>query len=293
MPHTQANGIQIEYETFGNRANPALLLIAGNGAQLIFWETEFCKMLEDAGFFVIRFDNRDAGLSTKFEEAGVPDFMAAIQAVMTGKAVEAPYSLNDMADDCIGLLDALEIEKAHICGASMGGMIAQVVAYRHPQHVLSLTSIMSNTGNPQSVQGNSDALAAVIAPSPTERNAYVEHNMKVWRKIWSPGFPFEEERARAFLENSYDRSFCPSGAVRQNIAILACGDRTASLATIKAPTLVIHGSSDPLIPLDAGKEAARAITGADLLVIDGMGHDLPQGVWRDISSAIAKRLQRI
>jgi pimeloyl-ACP methyl ester carboxylesterase len=132
MAHIQANGIGIEYETFGCRSNPALLLIAGNGAQLLFWETEFCKMLEEAGFFVIRFDNRDAGFSTKFEEAGVPDFMAAIQAVMAGKAVEAPYSLNDMADDCIGLLDALGIEKAHICGASMGGMIAQVVAYRHP-----------------------------------------------------------------------------------------------------------------------------------------------------------------
>jgi len=292
MPRTQANGIQIEYETFGNRANPALLLIAGNGAQLLFWETELCKMLEDAGFFVIRFDNRDAGLSTKFEEAGVPDFMAAIQAAMAGKTVEAPYSLNDMADDCIGLLDALGIEKAHICGASMGGMIAQVVAYRHPQRVLSLISIMSNTGNPQSAQGSPDALAAVMAPSPTERSAYIEHNMKVWRKIWSPGFPFEEERARAFLENIYDRSFCPSGMVRQNIAILACGDRTASLATIKAPTLVIHGSGDPLIPLDAGKEAARAIPGAELLVIDDMGHDLPKCVWRTISYAIAKHLQR-
>lgn len=293
MPQTQANGIQIEYETFGNRANPALLLIAGNGAQLLFWEIEFCKMLEESGFFVIRFDNRDAGLSTKFEEAGVPDFMAAIQAVMTGKAVKAPYSLNDMADDCIGLLDALGIEKAHICGASMGGMIAQAVAYRHPQRVLSLTSIMSNTGNPQSAQSNPEALAAVMAPSPTERNAYVEHNMKVWRKIWSPGFPFEEERARAFLENSYDRSFCSAGAVRQNIAILACGDRTTSLASIKARTLVIHGAGDPLIPLGAGKEAACAIPGAELLVIDGMGHDLPKGVWRNISSAIARHLQRL
>jgi pimeloyl-ACP methyl ester carboxylesterase len=292
MPHAQANGIRIEYEAFGNRANPALLLIAGNGAQLLFWEIEFCKMLEEAGFFVIRFDNRDAGLSTKFEETGVPDFMAAIQAVMAGKAVEAPYSLNDMADDCIGLLDALGIEKAHICGASMGGMIAQVVAYRYPHRVLSLSSIMSNTGNPQSVQGNPDALAAVMAPSPTERNAYIEHNMKVWRKIWSPGFPFEEERARAFLENSYDRSFCPSGMVRQNIAILSCGDRTASLATIKAPTLVIHGSGDSLIPLGAGEEAVRAIPGAELLVIDGMGHDLPTGAWNAVTSAIAKHLQR-
>lgn len=291
MPHIQANGIRIEFETFGSRADPALLLIAGNGAQLLFWETEFCEMLADTGFFVILLDNRDAGLSTKFEEAGSPDFMGAIQAVMAGKAVDAPYSLNDMADDCIGLLDAMHIEKAHICGASMGGMIAQVVAYRHPQRILSLTSIMSNTGNPQSAQGHPDALAAVVAPSPTERNAYIEHNMKVWRKIWSPGFPFEEERAHAFLENSYDRSFCPSGAIRQNIAILACGDRTASLTTIKAPALIIHGSGDPLIPLDAGKEAARAIPESRLLVVEGMGHDLPKGAWSEIVTAISKHLE--
>jgi pimeloyl-ACP methyl ester carboxylesterase len=290
MPHVQANGLRIEYETFGQPSNPALLLIAGNGAQLLFWDAPFCELLVKAGFFVIRFDNRDSGLSTKFDGTGVPDFMAAVQAVMAGEKVEAPYSLNDMADDCAGLLDALHIEKAHICGASMGGMIAQVVAYRHPRRVLSLTSIMSNTGNSRSAQGDTDALAAVVAPSPTERNAYIEHNMKVWRKIWSPGFPFEEERARAFLENSYDRCFCHSGAVRQNIAILASGDRTVSLATVKAPTLVIHGSGDPLIPVDAGKEAARTIPGAKLLVIKGMGHDLPHGVWSEIVSAISRQL---
>jgi pimeloyl-ACP methyl ester carboxylesterase len=142
---------------------------------------------------VIRFDNRDAGLSTKFEEAGIPDFLATIKAAMEGKRVESAYSLDDMADDAVGLLNALGIEKAHICGVSMGGMIAQVISYRHPKHVLSLTSIMSSTGNSDLPQGKPNALAAVIAPSPEERGAYVEHNMNIWRTIWIPGFPFEEK----------------------------------------------------------------------------------------------------
>lgn len=292
MPNVKANGIQMEYDTFGDRSFPALLLIAGNGAQLIFWEAEFCELLAKAGLFVIRFDNRDTGLSTKFDEAGVPDIMAAIKASMEGKYVAAAYSLDDMADDCVGLLDTLHIEKAHICGASMGGMIAQVVAYRHPQRVLSLISIMSNTGNPNLPQGQPDAIAAVVAPPPSEREAYIEHNMNVWRKIWSPGFPFEERRARIYLEKSYDRSYYPQGMARQNIAILARGDRSALLSFIKAPTLVIHGSGDPLIPVEAGKDTARVIPGANLLIIDGMGHDLPTGVWPEIVTAISRHIKR-
>jgi pimeloyl-ACP methyl ester carboxylesterase len=160
---------------------------------------------------------------------------------MEGKAFNAPYSLEDMADDCVGVLDGLRIHQAHICGASMGGMIAQVVAYRHPQRTLSLTSIMSNTGNPATAQGKPEAIQAVVAPAPAERDANIEHNMKVRRKIWSAGFPFEEARARKFRENSYDRAYCPDGAVRQNLALLARGDRRDAIAHIKAPTLVIHG----------------------------------------------------
>ena len=292
MPNVTTNGIQIEYDTFGDRSSSALLLIAGNGAQLLFWDAEFCELLAEKGFFVIRFDNRDAGLSTKFDEAGVPDIMAAIKAAMEGKDVVAAYSLDDMADDCVGLLDALHIEKAHICGASMGGMIAQVVSYRHPQRVLSLISIMSNTGNPNLPQGRPDAIAAVVAPPPTERKAYIEHNMNVWRKIWSPGFSFEEKRARTYLEKSYDRSYYPQGMARQNMAILSRGDRTASLSSIKAPALVIHGSGDPLIPVEAGKDTARVIPGANLLIIDGMGHDLPTGVWSEIVAAISRHIKK-
>jgi len=288
MSTVTANGIQIEYDTFGDSSFPALLLIAGNGAQLIFWDVEFCRLLAQKGYFVIRFDNRDAGLSTKFEEAGIPDFPAAIKAAMEGKPLESVYSLDDMADDVVGLLDALGIEEAHICGLSMGGMIAQVISYRHPKHILSLTSIMSTTGNPALPQGKPDALAAVLAPAPGERGAYVEHNMNVWRRIWSPGFPFEEERARTFLEMSYDRSYYPQGMARQNMAILANGDRSLSLSYVKVPTLVIHGADDPLIPVEGGKDTARVIPGARLLIIKGMGHDLPKGVWAEIVGAVSK-----
>jgi pimeloyl-ACP methyl ester carboxylesterase len=288
MPNVTANGIQIEYDTSGDRSLPALLLISGCGAQMNLWDVEFCELLARTGLFVIRFDNRDAGLSTKFDAAGVPDMMAAFKAAMEGKAVESAYSLDDMADDSVGLLDALGIEKAHICGISMGGMIAQVISYRHPKHVLSLTSIMSSTGNPDLPQGKPDAIAAVVAPAPREREAYVEHNMNIWRTIWSPGFPFEEKRARTFMEKSYDRSYYPQGMARQNTAILANGDRRPSLSSIKVPTLVIHGADDPLIPVEGGKDTARVIPGARLLIINGMGHDMPKGVWVEIADAISK-----
>ena len=254
---------------------------------MIFWEVEFCELLAKKGYFVIRFDNRDAGLSTKFEEAGIPDFPAAIKAAMEGKPVESAYSLDDMADDAVGLLNALDIEKAHICGVSMGGMIAQVISYRHPKHVLSLTSIMSSTGNPDLPQGKPETIAAVLAPAPEERGAYVEHNMNIWRTIWSPGFPFEEKRARTFIEKSYDRSYYPQGMARQNIAILANGDRRPSLSTIAVPTLVIHGADDPLIPVEGGKDTARVIPGARLFIINGMGHDMPKGGWAKIVDAIS------
>lgn len=288
MAIISANGLQIACETTGDRASPALLLIAGNGAQLNFWEPDFCEMLAKKGFFVIRFDNRDAGLSTKCDAAGAPDMRALIRAAMAGQPVQAPYSLDDMADDAVGVLDALGIAKAHVCGASMGGMIAQLVASRHPDRVLSLTSIMSNTGNPAAPQGDPEALAAVVAPPPQERDAYIAHNLAVWRKIWSAGFPFEEERARRFLEESYDRSFYPQGMIRQNAAIIARGDRREALASITTPTLIVHGAADPLIPAAAGGEAAQVIPGARLLVIAGMGHDMPVGVWSKIADAISR-----
>ena len=287
MSHVRANGIRIAYETFGVRSSPALLLIAGNGAQMLMWDAGFCELLARMGFHVIRFDNRDAGLSTKFEKGGNHDKMAAIRSAIGGKPAAVPYSLDDMAKDAVGLLDALLIDKAHICGASMGGMIAQAVACRHPDRVLSLTSIMSTTGNPGLRQAKAETIAAVLEAAPEARDDYVTHMVNVWRKIWSPGYPFEEERVRAFIESSYDRSYCPQGMARQNMAIMAGGDRREKLLTIKAPTLVIHGADDPLIPVEGGRDTADSIPGARLLIIDGMGHDIPMGVWLEMAVAIS------
>ena len=283
MPNVTANGIQIEYDTFGDSSSLPLLLIMGGGSQMIYWEVEFCELLAKNGLFVIRFDNRDIGLSTKFEKAGIPDMMAA----MRGEPVSPAYTLEDMADDAVGLLDALGFEKAHICGASVGGMIAQVISYRHPERVLSLTSIMSSTGNPELPQIEPDVLAEVYKPVPEGREAYIEHHVNMWRKLWSPGFPFDEKRLRALVAESYDRSYYPQGMVRQSAAVLAHGYRRSSIVSIKVPTLVIHGDKDPFMSVEGGKETAKLIPGAKLLIIDGMGHDLPKEAWPEIIDAIS------
>lgn len=287
MPNVTANGIQIEYDTFGNSSSPPLLLVMGLGTQMIAWAVEFCEQLAARGLYVIRFDNRDIGLSTKFEEAGIPDMMAAMAASFEGKSIEAPYSLDDMADDAVGLLDALNIEKAHICGASMGGMIVQIMAYRHPTRVLSLTSIMSTTGNPELPQGKPEAMAVLTTPAPEGRVAIIESGLRVVRTIGSSGFPFDEEAARKFSEEAYDRSYYPQGMTRQMVAVIAHGDRRPSLASIKVPTLVIHGSADPLVPIEGGRDTAESIPGAELLIIDGMGHDMPLGAWPQIIDGIS------
>lgn len=283
MPNVTANGIQIEYDTFGDSSSPALLLIMGGGSQMIYWEVEFCEVLAKKRHFVIRFDNRDIGLSTKFEKAGIPDMMA----VMKGKPANLAYTLEDMADDAVGLLVALGIEKAHICGASVGGMIAQVISYRHPERVLSLTSIMSSTGNPELPQIKSDILAEVYKPVPDERKAFIEHHVDMWRKLWSPGFPFDEKRLRTLMAESYDRSYYPQGMARQSAAALAHGYRKPSIASIKTPTLVIHGDKDPFMSVEGGKETAQLIPGAKLLIIEGMGHDMPKEAWSKIIDAIS------
>jgi pimeloyl-ACP methyl ester carboxylesterase len=282
MPNVTANGIQIEYDTFGEDSSPALLLIIGAGGQIIYWELEFCESLAKRGLFVIRFDNRDAGLSTKFDEAGIPDMMAA----MEGKPVATAYSLDDMAADAVGLLDALGIQKAHICGSSMGGEIAQIISYRYPERVLSLAAIMSSTGNPELPQMKPEVLAAVFKPVPAEREAYIEHNVNLWRMLWSPGFPFDEKRLRRVLAEGYDRSYYPPGMIRQSLAVLKNGYRKSLIASIKAPTLIIHGDEDPLMSVEGGKEMAQLIPGAKLLIINGMGHDMPKEAWPKIIDAI-------
>ena len=288
MPKAKANNIEIEYETFGNPTDKPLLLVNGLGSQMINWEVDFIKSLLDRNFYVIRFDNRDVGLSTKFEEAGTPNLMKEMTAFQAGEPIEAPYSLEDMADDAVGLLDALHIEKAHICGVSMGGMIVQVITLRHPSRVLSLTSIMSTTGNPDLPQATPEAMQALLTPAPTERNAYIEHSLKIRHLLYGSGFPYDEEKQRALAERLYDRCFYPPGFGRQLLAIVTNGNRKPKLSSVKVPILVIHGGDDPLVPVEGGKDTAEAIAGSELIIIDGMGHSLPPETWEQISDAIAK-----
>lgn len=288
MARATANGIQIEYETFGNPSGRPLLLIIGLGAQMIHWDDDLCQDLAKRGHYVIRFDNRDVGLSTKFEEAGVPNLVEIFGKIMKGEKVKPPYTLDDMADDTVGLLDALEIRKAHICGMSMGGMIAQTVAIRHLPRVLSLTSIYSTTGSPEVPQPKPEVLGLLITPPPREREAFMEHMLGVFKTIAGPGFAVDEKWTRKIAAVSYDRCFCPQGMARQLVAILTHGDRGPALASVKVPTLVIHGTDDPLVSVEGGKATAKAVPGAQLMLIEGMGHDLPRGgAWPRIVEAIA------
>ena len=283
MPSASANGITIEFDTFGEQAAPALLLVMGLGAQMIAWPEDFCKALADEGFFVIRYDNRDVGLSTKIEGGPPPDVVAA----MTGDASSAVYRLDDMAADGMGLLDALGIDEAHIVGASMGGMIVQTMAINHPDRVRSLCSIMSTTGNPSVGQASPAAMTMLLRPRPANREEAIEAAVEANKVIGSPGFPFEEDEARERAAEAFDRCFYPEGFARQLVAIIASGDRTEALGSVTVPTLVIHGTKDPLVTPSGGEATARAIPGATLLEIDGMGHDLPVGAWPQIIPAIA------
>jgi pimeloyl-ACP methyl ester carboxylesterase len=287
MPRVTANGIQVEYETFGNSSDRPLLLIIGLGGQLIFWDDVLCRDLAGRGHYVIRFDNRDAGLSTKFDEAGIPDLVETFGKIMQGQKISTPYTLDDMADDTAGLLDALGIKRAHICGMSMGGMIAQTMAIRHPSRFLSLISIYSSTGNPELPQPKPEVIQLLIAAPPNEREGFVEHMVGLFKTIAGSGFPVDEEWTRKIIAEGYDRCFCPQGMARQLVAILTHGNRKPALASVKVPTLVIHGTADPLVPVEGGKDTAKAIPGAQLMLIEGMGHDLPHGgAWPRIVEAI-------
>ena len=288
MSRVAANGIQIEYETFGNPSGRPLLLIIGLNAQMIYWDDALCRDLANRGHYVIRFDNRDAGLSTKFDGAGVPNIVEIIGKILKGEEIKPPYTLEDMADDGVSLLDALGIPQAHICGMSMGGMIAQTIAIRHPSRVLSLISIYSTTGNPELPQPKPEILGILIAPPPSKKEAYIEHNLKLFKLIAGPGFGVDEAWTRKIMAESYDRSFCPQGLARQLVAILTQKDRRPALGSLKVPALVVHGTDDPLVPVEAGKDTAKAISGAQLMLIEGMGHDLPHGgAWPRIIEAIA------
>lgn len=297
MPRAKANGIEIEYDTFGSADDPALLLVMGLGAQLTTWDERFCRQLADRGFYVIRYDNRDVGLSTYFDDAGVPDVAAlALSLFAEGGTdqppTDVPYTLDDMADDGIGLLDALGIPAAHVVGASMGGMIVQAMTIRHPRRVLSLCSIMSTTGD-RSV-GNPDvaAVGPLMQPAPTTREEAMDAGLAAQKIIGSPGFPLDEARVRERSGKAYDRAFHPEAMPRQMAAILASGDRTAALGDVTVPTLVIHGEADPLVTPSGGEATAKAVPGAELMMIPGMGHDLPEGAWPRVVSAIVENARR-
>ena len=289
MPQTTHNGITFEFETHGDSANPPMLLIMGLGAQLTLWPIELVEALVARGYYVIRHDNRDIGLSTKFTEAGVPDMASVVMALMAGKNPAVPYTLSEMAADAMAVLDAAGVAKAHIVGASMGGMIAQLVAVEHPDRVLSLTSIMSTTGNPAVPPARAEAMAALTAPMAPDADlaTILTRGAMVSKAIGSPGYPADDARLRANVERDYNRSFHPTGAMRQMAAIVADGDRRARLKDVTAPTLVIHGADDPLVPVEGGRDTASAIAGATILEVPGMGHDLPLALVDTIADAIA------
>ena len=279
----KANGIEIAYETFGDPGARPLLLVMGLGAQMLVWHDDLCSAFVDRGFHVIRYDNRDVGLSTHLHDAPAPDVMAAL----AGDHSSASYTLDDMADDAIGLLDELSIRSAHVVGASMGGMIAQTIAIRHADRVRSLTSIMS-TPAPGVGAATPEASAALLAPPATNREAAIERALAASKVIGSPGYPADEEWMKWATGEAYDRGFDPAGVARQLVAIQASGDRRPGLAQVQVPTLVIHGADDPLVQLEGGEATARAVPDAELLVIPGMGHSLPRQVWPQIVDAIVR-----
>jgi pimeloyl-ACP methyl ester carboxylesterase len=283
------NGIELEYETFGNERDPAVLLIMGFSQQLITWDVGFCTRLAARGFYVIRFDNRDVGLSTKVADGQRPN----IPAIFGGDRSSVVYGIADMADDAAGLIAALGLEAAHVVGASMGGMIGQTLTLRHPERVRSLVSIMSTTGDPTIGHATPEAYKVLMSRPPTGRGEYIESATKIWRVLRSPGFPHDEAQGRARIAAGFDRSFYAEGASRQLAAIMTQPNRTPQLGGIKVPVTVIHGAEDPLIDRSGGEATARAIPGARLLVMPGMGHDLPEGVWNVVIDAIVETARRV
>ena len=279
MARVKANGIEIEYETIGKPGDPPLLLIMGLGAQLTIWPDAFCQSLAERGFHVVRFDNRDVGLSTDFSSWGQANLPEALGRAMRGEPVAAPYLVKDMAADAVGLLDSLGIERAHIVGASMGGMIAQTVAGLWPQRTRSLVSIFSTSGRRGLPPGKPEALSMLGSqPEGDSRDARVAHGIKLRRVIGSPGYPTPEPELRALVERNVDRRWFPEGTGRQYLSVIASGDRVELLKTITAPTLVLHGEEDPLLPVECGRDVARTVPGAELQTWPGWGHDVPPGM---------------
>ena len=277
MPVLTSNGVDIAYETAGDPKDAPILLIMGLGMQLVSWPDDLVDGLAELGFYVIRFDNRDSGLSQKFDGAGKPNLPLVFFKSLLRWPQKSAYSLGDMADDAVGVLSALGVGKAHVVGASMGGMIAQIVAARYPDRVLSLTSIMSSSGR-RGLPGPTREASAVLFKRPVnarDMECVLAHMVNTLRVIGSPAYPTSERVLRERITRAIKRNVCTAGVARQMAAIAACGDRTKLLRTIAAPTLVIHGAADPLVPLACGVDTARSIAGARLEIIEGMGHDFP------------------
>jgi pimeloyl-ACP methyl ester carboxylesterase len=282
------NGVQIAYQEVGDSAGEPLFLVMGLGTQMLGWDEEFCEQLADRGFRVVRFDNRDIGHSTMLDAAGVP----SRRDLFLGRRASAAYVFSDMAADAIGLMDHLGIEAAHVVGASMGGMIGQTLAIEHPERVRSLVSIMSTTGSRRVGTPSLKAFGLMLAEAPRTREAYVERIVKTFSVIGSPVYPADPERLREIAGRMYDRSHNPRGILRQMHAITASGDRTPALRRLRLPAAVIHGSRDPLVRPSGGRATARAIPGARLRMIEGMGHDLPRALWRTFADDIADTAAR-
>jgi len=291
MPRAVANKwetlpIEIEYDTFGDKNNPALILVMGFGAQMVAWDTKFAQMLADRGHFVVRFDNRDVGLSTKLDGVKVDANAVVAAALLEQPLPPVPYNLSDMAQDIVGLMDHLNIAKAHIMGASMGGMIAQVFAIEHPQRTASLVSVMSMPGEPETMQSEPEAMTALMSIPPSDRAGFIEHSL-VYQAFQSKKYR-NDALSRANAARDFDRSFYPQGSPRQMAAIYASGRRTEALAALKTRTLVVHGNDDTLIPPSAGQRTADIIPGAEIVFVDDMGHDIPEPLWPKIVDTITR-----
>jgi pimeloyl-ACP methyl ester carboxylesterase len=286
MPIAARNGIEICYETFGSPDDPTLLLIMGLGSQMVSWPDEFCAVLADRGHHVVRFDNRDTGESTRFD-GDTPNVMAALG----GGEVTVPYLLDDMADDAAGLLDHLGIDRAHVFGVSMGGMIAQALAIRHPGRVATLASVMSTTGDPDVGAPTGEAMQSLTAPPAATRDEYGDAAVRHAHVWGSPGL-FDEARLRATAHRAWDRGYDPAGTARQLLAILSSGSRSAALAELDVPTLVVHGTADTLVQPSGGERTAEVIPNATLVVVDGMGHDLPEPLWPRIVDLVTDHASR-
>jgi pimeloyl-ACP methyl ester carboxylesterase len=286
MPYAHHGPVDLYYETFGDPTDPALLLVNGLGSQCISYQTEWCEGFVDRGFFTIRFDNRDVGLSTKIEQVA-PDLGGVLQALRDGKEPVVAYRLADMADDAVAVLDDLGIDRAHVMGVSMGGMIVQQFAIDHPDRLLSMTSVMSTTGDPDVGQASPEAFAILTGPPPTDRASAIAGQLEGIRTFGSPGH-YDPDRLAPLAGEAYDRGFYPPGVARQMIGIVASGSRSDRLRQVQVPALVLHGDADTLIDISGGRRTAECIPGARFEVLEGMGHDTPPAYWDRWADLVAE-----